>query len=142
MGTRSLTVFNDSWNDEEIAVFYRQFDGYPAGYGTELLNFLRDMHIVNGMNSDNMKLKIANGMDCLAAQVVADFKEGPGDFYLHKSGTRDVGGEYIYTLYTKNNELQIKVEDTYEDEETGKKGHELFNSSIEDYREWINEEWT
>ena len=25
---------------------------------------------------------------------------------------------------------------------TGKKGHELFNSSIEDYREWINEEWT
>ena len=142
MGTRSLTIFNDSWNDEEIAVFYRQFDGYPAGHGTELLNFLRDMHIVNGMNSENMKLKISNGMDCLAAQIVAHFKEGPGDFYLHKSGTRDVGEEYIYTLYTKNNELQIKVEDTYEDEETGKKGHELFNSSIEDYREWINEEWT
>ena len=36
MGTRSLTVFNDSWNDEEIAVFYRQFDGYPAGHGREL----------------------------------------------------------------------------------------------------------
>ena len=30
----------------------------------------------------------------------------------------------------------------YEDEDTGKKGHELFNSSIEDYRKWINEEWT
>jgi len=38
--------------------------------------------------------------------------------------------------------LQIKVEDTYEDEDTGKKGHELFNSNIEDYRKWINEEWT
>ena len=32
MGTRSLTVFNDSWEDEEIVVFYRQFDGYPAGH--------------------------------------------------------------------------------------------------------------
>ena len=32
MGTRSLTVFSDTWEDEEIAVFYRQYDGYPEGH--------------------------------------------------------------------------------------------------------------
>ena len=74
MGTRSLTVFNDTWENEEIAVFYRQFDGYPEGHGKELLDLLKDMRVVNGMNSENMKFKIANGMDCLAAQVVAHLK--------------------------------------------------------------------
>ena len=58
MGTRSLTVFNDTWENEEIAVFYRQFDGYPEGHGTDLLDLLKDMSIVNGMNSKNMKSKI------------------------------------------------------------------------------------
>ena len=40
MGTRSLTVFSDTWEDVEIAVFYSQFDGYPEGHGTDLLNLL------------------------------------------------------------------------------------------------------
>ena len=49
MGTRSLTHFVEE--GETLATIYRQFDGYPEGHGIELLNFLRDMHIVNGMNS-------------------------------------------------------------------------------------------
>ena len=130
MGTRSLTVFSDTWEDEEIAVFYRQYDGYPEGHGIDLLNLLKDTYIVNGITNGE-KRKIANGMDCLAAQIVAYFKDGPGNFYLHSAGTRDVGEEFIYTLYYDGSNLKIKVQDTYDD------GHDLFDGNIEEYDSWI-----
>jgi len=132
MGTRSLTVINSEWDDSEICVLYRQFDGYPEGHGTDLLHFLKDMNIVNGMGSENMKLKISNGMDCLAAQIVAHFKTGPGYFYIHSAGSRDMCEEFIYTIYVKDKNLCIKVEDTYDD------GHLLFNGDLNQYEKWIN----
>ena len=132
MGTRSLTVINDEWDNEEICVLYRQYDGYPEGHGTDLLNFLKNMNLVNGINSKNIKLRISNGMDCLAAQIVAHFKQQPGYFYLQSTGTRDVGEEYIYTIYTKDRMLYIKVEDLYND------GHDLFDGNINQYEEWLN----
>ena len=133
MGTRSLTVINNEWDNEEICVLYRQYDGYPQGHGTDLLNFLKDMHIVNGMNNKNMKLRISNGMDCLAAQIVAHFKQEPGYFYLQATGTRDVGEQFIYTLYTEDKKtLKIKVEDMYN------YGHILFDGDIKQYDEWLN----
>lgn len=39
MGTRSLTVMKDTGN--EIAVLYRQFDGYPEGHGQGDLRYPR-----------------------------------------------------------------------------------------------------
>ena len=68
MGTRSLTIFQEK---EEIAVLYRQFDGYPEGHGRELAEFLSGYKFTKG-KIDNPKT--ANGMDCLAAQIVAHFK--------------------------------------------------------------------
>jgi len=132
MGTRSLTVFSDTWEDEEIAVFYRQYDGYPEGHGTDLLNLLKDTYIVNGITYGERR-KIANGMECLSATVVSHFKDGPGNFYLHSAGTRDIGEEFIYTLYYNDKELKIKVQDTYDD------GHDLFDGTIGQYGEWIKE---
>ena len=61
-------------------MLYRQYDGYPEGHGTDLLNFLKGMNLVNGINSKNIKLRISNGMDCLAAQIVAHYKQQPGYF--------------------------------------------------------------
>ncbi len=93
MGTRSLTIFQEK---EEIAVLYRQFDGYPEGHGRELATFLTGYKITNGMID---RPKTANGMDCLAAQIIAHFKTGPGEFYLMPAGTRRAGEEYRYTVY-------------------------------------------
>jgi len=129
MGTRSLTVFNNEMDNEEIVVLYRQYDGYPEGHGIDLLNFLNNMEIVNGI-SNKEKRRIANGMGCLSAQVVAYFKEAPGDFYLHSAGTRDIGEEFIYTLYYTE-ELKIKVQDTYDG------GNDLFDGNIKAYKNWI-----
>jgi hypothetical protein len=130
MGTRSLTVFNNEMDNSEIVVLYRQYDGYPTGHGRDLLSFLNNMEIVDGI-SNTEKRRIANGMGCLSAQVVAHLKEAPGDFYLHSAGTRDIGEEFIYTLYYTE-ELRIKVQDTYDN------GNNLFNGNIKEYKDWMN----
>ena len=130
MGTRSLTVFNNEMDNSEIVVLYRQYDGYPTGHGRDLLSFLNNMEIVNGI-SNTEKRRIANGMGCLSAQIVAYLKEAPGDFYLHSAGTRDIGEEFIYTLYYTE-ELRIKVQDTYDD------GSDLFDGNMKSFKNWMN----
>lgn len=95
MGTRSLTVFKDE-HGEEMAVMYRQYDGYPEGHGMALAEFLSGKAVVNGIP---MGMKEGfNGPGCLAAQVVAHFKDDIGDFYLYGPNTRDIGEEFIYTI--------------------------------------------
>ena len=76
---------------------YRQMDGYPEGHGKELAEFLAGMKIVNGISMVDGP-RIANGMGCLAAQVVAHFKTEPGHIYLMAPGTRDVWEEFIYKV--------------------------------------------
>lgn len=98
MGTRSLTLFKNTKDSEEIAVIYRQMDGYPESHGKELKDILCGMTIVNGILLDEDR-KIANGMNCLAAQVIAALKVDVGNIYLYPVGTRDAGEEYIYTIY-------------------------------------------
>lgn len=109
MGTRCLTVFKDG--KQEIVVMYRQSDGYPDGHGKELADFLKGKTIVNGMSGEPEDT-IFNGMGCLAASVVAKFKDGPGGIYLHPPGTRNCGEEYIYTVSGETGEEPtIEVED-------------------------------
>jgi len=131
MGTRSLTTFIDDHTKEEIVVMYRQYDGYPEGHGRDLANFLNGMTVVNGIPGGKRISQLANGVSCLAAQIVSHFKKGVGDFYLHAGNTRDYGEEFVYTIYAKDNELNIKVEDTYQDEV-------LFDGNSEEMGSWID----
>lgn len=112
MGTRSLTIFKGE-KDSEIVVMYKQYDGYPTTLGLDLATFLSGMRIVNGYSSASTE-KQANGMNCLAAQVVSHFKEEIGDIYLYSPNTRDCGEEFIYTI-TGNvgQEAHINVWDVY-----------------------------
>ena len=105
MGTRSLTTFISTWKDEKtnkvknekIVTMYRQYDGYPTGHGLELAEFLAQGKLVNGISSGDKQL-VFNGMGCLAAQVVANFKDGPGNIYLHRGGTTNCWEEYSYEV--------------------------------------------
>lgn len=104
MGTRCLTVFKSRDNvqgkivEREIAVLYRQMDGYPESHGQELANFLSAKRIINGIGQGDNKSNAFNGMECLAASVVAYFKDDIGNFYLYPAGTRNVGEEFIYEV--------------------------------------------
>jgi hypothetical protein len=102
MGTRSLTYVYDG--DTPIVCMYRQFDGYPTGHGAELAEFLSEGKIVNGLGSDNGK--VFNGMGCLAAQMIAHFKQTPGGFYIHAIDLdQDSWQDYEYHLY--DNKVKI-----------------------------------
>ena len=97
MGTRSLTfVYEDN---KAIINMYRQFDGYPEGHGQELADFLGQFAaITNGIRVGETR-KTANGMGCLAAQLVANFKTEVGGFYLYPTSAKDCGQEYEYHVY-------------------------------------------
>ena len=101
MGTRSLTTFIELYTDEkgkqkknEVVTMYRQYDGYPDGHGSELAEFLSKGKVVNGIGVGDDSLQF-NGIGCLAAQVVAEFKDGAGGIYLQKSN-KNSGEEYRY----------------------------------------------
>jgi hypothetical protein len=94
MGTRSKTTVFDEQN-KPVLSFYRQMDGYYGGMGQELQDFLSEMVIINGYGSGT-SVKTANGMTCLAAQLVAYFKDGIGLVYICP---HDDEQEYNYDIH-------------------------------------------
>lgn len=136
MGTRSLTyVFADAGNGERepIMCMYRQFDGYVSGHGAELAEFLNGFEIVNGYGE--AKPKLANGMGCLAAQLVAHFKVGTGGFYLEAPVLgRDHCQEYEYHVY----ENKVMVFETGYGIESPYDNEPLFEGTFAEFAEFCN----
>ena len=95
MGTRSLTFVYDG--DKPIVNMYRQFDGYPTGHGQELAEFLLSGKMVNGYSDKDAKQ--FNGMGCLAAQMIAHFKQSVGGFYIYSVDSTDCWQDYEYHVY-------------------------------------------
>ena len=79
-------------------------------------------------------------MSCLAAQMVSYFKDEPGGFYLYRADTRDIGEEYVYTIYVEkaHKNIMIKVEKTaYDESFENKSMEEIFDGPIDNYKEWL-----
>ena len=99
MGTRSLTtiISKHKKEEEEIVTMYRQMDGDLEGHGFDLAYFLSKGKLVDGISLSETHY-IFNGVHCLAAQIVAEFKDGPGDIYLYRGGATNHGEEYHYEV--------------------------------------------
>jgi len=99
MGTRSLTVVMDG--KRHVMTLYRQFDGNPERHGEDLAALLGKVQIINGLGSgDSDRLgKVANGMGCLAAQLVARLKDCVGNVYVEgrwpKKDWKDTSYQYV-----------------------------------------------
>lgn len=133
MGTRSLTYVYDGRS--RIVCMYRQYDGYPTGHGAELADFLKPYRIVNGLGAANDNARLANGMSCLAAQLVAHFKTEPGQFYLMPLSRKlDAWQEYEYHVKRDS----ITVYDLYGEGDSPRR--ELFRGSWGHFFEWINQQ--
>lgn len=109
MGTRSLTFVYDG--EKPIVNMYRQFDGYPSGHGAELAEFLLSGKMTNGIPVGSKepigsKESFFNGMGCLAAQMIANFKDSAGGFYIHAVTDTDCWQDYEYHLY--ENKVVVK----------------------------------
>jgi len=115
MGTRSLTFVYEE--GKPLVNMYRQFDGYPSGHGIELAEFLTSGKIVNGYSSKTEKQ--FNGMGCLAAQMIAEFKNGVGGFYIYSVDSTDCWQDYEYHVYENRvvvkNPTEVIFEGTWKD---------------------------
>ena len=128
MGTRSLTIVHDEHN-RPILNLYRQYDGYPTGHGAELAEFLGQFEaITHGIRGGETR-KTANGMGCLAAQIVTHFKESVGGFYIYSVEDTDCGQDYEYHVYLNaDKEICVRVKD---------RGCNMFGLTLSDKDECI-----
>lgn len=118
MGTRSLTYVYVE--DTPIMCMYRQFDGYPSGHGVELAEFLTQIEMGNGISGEPELFSFANGMGCLAAQMIVNFKKSPGGFYIYPVELDQAcWQEYEYHVYEKKvvvkNPTEVIFEGSYEE---------------------------
>lgn len=116
MGTRSLTYVYDSDSGSSstlapLICMYQQYDGYPEGVGKELAEFLNSFDAITNGISFGEKRKTANGMGCLAAQLVAKTKTAVGGVYLYPCKVnQDCGQEFEYHILFD----RVVVRDGYE----------------------------
>lgn len=131
MGTRSTIHFQEDL--EPVVSIYQQFDGYPASVGLELADFLKEITMVNGIPAGSSDKRYANGIGCLAAQFIADHKDGPGGFYITHP---DDSQEYNYVVnYTTRDDTPMLE---YNPEPTISVAGQTFNS-IEEFHKFCLE---
>jgi len=81
MGMTAIVKFYE--DTECIVSVQHHFDGYLDGVGLQLVNFLENISIINGIGPDqNILYKYANGIDCLAAQYIKGKKSKVGNIYI------------------------------------------------------------
>ena len=99
--------------NKTIVDIYHHWDGYPEGLGVKLASYLNDMKIVNGLGKDNEN--VANGLGCLAAQLIAEIKDGPGNVSI--IGPEDIYSWIDYEYYiwgTEYKDIWISIFDDRE----------------------------
>ena len=108
--TRCLIIFKDE-RGRELAVLYRNGDGYPEGTGMALARSCAGVEnraaFIMGYRRPHM-----NGMDAIACNIIHDLVAVQHNFRLYPAGTRGAGEDYIYTVYGElNAEPKIRCED-------------------------------
>jgi hypothetical protein len=93
---------------------YKHYDGYPERLGVTLASYLKGYDISNGI-PQGIQGPIANGIGCLAAQLVSYLKEEPGNVYLQPPRNIDME-DYVYYIWVKENEeIMISIFDQEEE---------------------------
>ena len=88
---------------------YVHFDGYPQGLGNDLAEHLTGYRLTHGVSGDAGKT--ANGMDCLAAQIVGNLKDMVGNVYLsldHDSFD-DTPVDYLYFISPNEDGSRVDI---------------------------------
>ena len=130
MGTSATVTFMD--NGKEILNAYFHYDGYPSYTGTKLGEYLEKFNVGNGITFGAKLGTYANGMGCLAAQFVGDFKEELGNMYLIGSNNNWIT-DFNYVVEQKENgELVISCY------QSGKEDKAYTNTPSQ-FKEWAKD---
>lgn len=147
MGTRSTyrviergTYEGKKWQNI-FCLLYLQYDGYPSGHPEDTFEWLAKGTVVNGLTSGQPEV-VFNGTGCLAAQLVARLKEGPGGAYLYPIKSRcKCGEDYVYDIIvdTDTNKIEVVAYDnmTGWSDNARVKVKELYRGSPEGYADWL-----
>ena len=115
MGTRSTIAFierssrGNKTYDEELVRIYQQYDGYPDGVGKKLATWLDGHRLVNGFGLDmTAENGYCNGVGCMSAQFIHDFKVNIGGFYIT---TKDDEEEYNYRVIVEDDYIILEMYD-------------------------------
>lgn len=109
-----------------LVTMFRFSNGYPEAHGKELAVFLKNIEIV-GHQVPNHPKPFAMGPGCLAAQMVAHFKQGPGHIYLAECpGEPDY--DYLVSI-DDDGTVELRVHDSSYDL--------IFAGSPQDFLEWL-----
>lgn len=96
-----IQIFNEK--NKLLVTVYAHYDGGFNAMGNRLKEFLSNFDIVNGIKSDD-NVRCANGMGCLAAQVIAHLKTGIGDIYI---ATSEIALEYTYYIHYSDSKVAL-----------------------------------
>jgi hypothetical protein len=117
MGTRSTIAFIDkrvakNIYENEIVRIYQQYDGYPSGVGLKLANWLKDKTVVNGFSmNQTMDNGFCNGIGCMSAQFIHDFKTDIGGLYItDHDDTEDYNYKVVVTYDIPSDTHEITLE--------------------------------
>ena len=86
--------------DKVMVSIYNHYDGYPEGLGVTLANYLDSKIIVNGLGKDNYR--VFNGLGRLAASLIAELKDGPGNIYIEDPKRKHTWIDYEYYVWGDN----------------------------------------
>lgn len=103
MPTDSTVKFYNSKNKIILSV-YRQYDGDDIG--NELAEWLLKKKVIGNVGYHTMEDGFANGIECLAAQYVAQHKTQIGSFYLT---TKNDKQQYNYEVRIIGDDFNIQV---------------------------------
>ena len=88
--------------NKTIVDIYHHYDGYPEGLGVTLASYLDGKAITNGLgNRDDYDY--FNGLGCLAASLVAELKDGPGNVYIEDKDRPHGWLDYKYYVWGDDN---------------------------------------
>ena len=83
---------------EKVMVsIYNHYDGYPEGLGVTLASYLEGSKIVNGLGGN--RNDVFNGLGCLAASLIAELKDGPGNVYIEDPERKHGWIDYEYYVW-------------------------------------------
>lgn len=93
---------------EPVITMYSHWDGYPEGVPLKVMKWLSEIKVVDALTLDNEN--VANGVSCLAAQLIAKFKTGAGSIYLYNPEMQyQLGEDYIYNIYIDDEHIKVFV---------------------------------
>ena len=99
--------------DKKLVSIYHHYDGYPEYLGVTLANYLQDKKIVKGLNREDKNSFI--GIACMAASIIAELKDEPGNVYIEDPNRPHSWIDYEYYVWGDyHKDIWISIFDEYE----------------------------